>query len=87
MHKLWESNSAHGREDTKAPELCNCLCRPPLSRIRVPHGDRRTGSARLYLLTRSVGGVFVDELPVVRYKGPTGHAYRRHYTSAAGDVV
>ena len=58
-----------------------------VSRIRVPHGDRRTGSARLYLLTRSVGGVFVDELPVVRYKGPTGHAYRLHYTSAAGDVV
>ena len=35
----------------------------------------------------ATGGVFVDELPVVRYKGPTGHAYRLHYTSAAGDVV
>ena len=31
--------------------------------------------------------MFVDELPVVWYKGPTGHAYRLHYTSAAGDVI
>ena len=31
--------------------------------------------------------MFVDELPVVRYKGPTGHAYRLHYTYAAGDVI
>ena len=43
--------------------------------------------ARLYLLIRSDGGVSAEELPVVQYKGPTGHAYRALYTSAAGGAI
>ncbi len=43
--------------------------------------------AHLYLLIRSDGGVSAEELPVVQYKGPTGHAYRALYTFAAGDVI
>ena len=61
------------------PHFQQCLSRIRISARWSPSSWTRHGlvmHARLYLLTRSDGGVSTKELPVVWYKGPTGHACR-----------